>query len=111
MTTDQDYFPIIESSSDEKEIESVTAFGVIERHSILSAIAQGEGQSTVTTLINDTIRTVSADETVTSLFYELHPDEESVCMVQQNGNYTGLVFPNKIAHIVWIKSIKDLVEL
>ena len=109
MTAHQDYFPVVAGGT--HETESVIACGIIERNAILSALAQGEGHSPVTTLIDDTIRTVSADETVTSLFYEFHPVEESVCMVQQNGTYTGLVFPNKIAHIVWIKSIKELVEL
>jgi hypothetical protein len=113
MTAHQDYFPIVGSTQPdgEQQKEAVTAHGVVERNSILSAIAQGEGPSPITTLIDSTIRTVSADETVTSLLYEFHPDEEAVCIVQQNGTFTGLIFPNKIAHVVWINSIKELVEL
>lgn len=111
MTAHQDYFPIVENRYGEQELSAVSAFGVVERNAILSAIAQGEGSSPISSLIDDTIRTVSADETVTDLFYEFHPEEETVCMVQQNGTYAGLVFPNKISHVVWIKSIKELVEL
>lgn len=111
MTAHQDYFPIVENITRDQSGESFSAFGVVERNAILSAIAQGEGHSPISTLIDDTIRTISADATVSALFYEFHPDEEAVCMVQQNGTYTGLVFPSKISHVVWIKSIKELVEL
>jgi predicted transcriptional regulator len=111
MTAHQDYFPIVEGPVGEQTAGSISAFGVVERNTILSAIAQGEGNSPISSLIDDTIRTVSPDDTITSLFYEFHPDEEAVCIVQQNNNFIGLIFPNKISHVVWIKSIKELVEL
>ena len=112
MTAHQDYFPITElNGHDSKNPEtqnSTTVLGVIERTLILSSIAQGDGQSPVTSLIDDTTRRVSADEPIASLFHEFHPDEEPVCIIEQNGIYTGLVFPNKIAHVIWVKLIDEI---